>query len=85
MTMSLYVGNLPYSADDESLKGIFAPYGEVTAARVMMDRETGRSRGFGFVEMGTEDARATAEALNGSSHADRSLRVNKAEKREKHY
>ena len=83
--MSLYVGNLPYSTDDSGLKDIFSPYGEVISARVMSDRETGRSRGFGFVEMASEDARTAAEALNGKEQGGRALRVNEAEKRQSRY
>ena len=82
MTKSLYVGNLPYSFDDSRLKDLFAPYGEVISAKVMSDRETGRSRGFGFVEMASADALAAAEALNGADQGGRALRVNEAEKRE---
>ena len=81
MTMSMYVGNLPFSADQTSLQSLFAPYGEVLSARVMADRETGRSRGFGFVEMGTSDAKSAIAALNGTQLDGRQLRINEAEKR----
>lgn len=81
MTMSLYVGNLPYTADNNSLSDLFSPYGEVISARVMSDRETGRSRGFGFVEMASDDAKAAITAMDGFEHAGRKLRVNQAEKR----
>ncbi len=81
MTVSMYVGNLPFSVDQTTLQTLFAPYGEVVSARVMSDRETGRSRGFGFVEMESAGARAAMSALDGSDHDGRKLRVNEAEKR----
>ena len=80
MTKSLYVGNLPYSFDNSSLEQVFAPYGEVISARVMSDRETGRSRGFGFVEMEAADAQAAITALDGADYEGRKLRVNEAQK-----
>ena len=81
MTMSLYVGNLPYSTDNIALQDLFAPYGEVVSARVMSDRETGRSRGFGFVEMAADHAKAAMAELNGKDVGGRQLRINEAEKR----
>ncbi|MDL2313561.1 RNA-binding protein [Desulfovibrio sp. OttesenSCG-928-C14] len=81
MTVSMYVGNLPYSADQTSLQALFAPYGEVLSARVMSDRITGRSRGFGFVEMDAASARSAISSLDGFEHEGRKLRVNEAEKR----
>ena len=81
MSMSLYVGNLPFSTDDHSLKELFASFGSVLSARVKSDRDTGRSRGFGFVEMGEPDARSAIASLNGASYEGRSLRVNEAEQR----
>ncbi len=81
MTTSLYVGNLPYSADSSSLQDLFAPFGEVISSRVMSDRETGRSRGFGFVEMEPSNAKDAMASLNGQEHGGRQLRVNEAEKR----
>ena len=81
MTVSMYVGNLPFSADSSILQTLFAPFGEVVSARVMSDRETGRSRGFGFVEMASSDAKAAIASLNGKEHGGRALRVNEAEKR----
>lgn len=81
MTMSMYVGNLPFSADQSSLQTLFAPYGEVVSARVMSDRETGRSRGFGFVEMEASDARKAISSLDGTEFDGRKLRINEAEKR----
>ncbi|SBV91014.1 Ss-DNA binding protein 12RNP2 [uncultured delta proteobacterium] len=85
MTVSMYVGNLPFSADSSSLQALFAPFGEVISARVMSDRETGRSRGFGFVEMESSDAKAAIASLNGKDHGGRALRVNEAEKRPQRY
>lgn len=81
MTMSMYVGNLPFSADQSSLQTLFAPFGEVLSARVMSDRETGRSRGFGFVEMESGDAKKAISALEGTELDGRKLRINEAEKR----
>ena len=83
MSMSLYVGNLSYSADESSLQSLFAPFGEVLSAKVMSDRDTGRSRGFGFVEMEISEARKAISALDGVEVDGRKLRVNEAEKREK--
>ena len=83
MSMSMYVGNLPFSADQSSLQSLFAPFGEVLSARVMSDRDTGRSRGFGFVEMESADARKAISSLDGAEFEGRKLRVNEAEKREK--
>ncbi|MDR2695695.1 MAG: RNA-binding protein [Deltaproteobacteria bacterium] len=83
MTMSMYVGNLPFSADQTTLQSLFAPFGEVISARVMSDRDTGRSRGFGFVEMDPADARKAMSSLDGTELEGRKLRINEAEKREK--
>ncbi|UQZ91003.1 RNA-binding protein [Deltaproteobacteria bacterium Smac51] len=82
MTISLYVGNLPYTTDQNSLHDLFSPFGEVHSANVISDRETGRSRGFGFVEMSESDARNAITALDGQEHQGRKLRVNEAQKRE---
>lgn len=81
MTMSMYVGNLPFSADQSSLQTIFSPFGEVVSARVMSDRDTGRSRGFGFVEMSAADAKSAMASLDGTEFEGRKLRINEAEKR----
>ncbi len=79
----LYVGNLSYSATSESLREQFAAFGEVTDAHVVMDRESGRSRGFGFVTMGTAgDAQKAIEGMNGAVVDGRALRVNEAEERQ---
>ncbi len=81
--MNIYVGNLPYSVDRDELRGIFAAYGEVTAARIVSDRDTGRSKGFGFVEMADDaQARQAIETLNGSDIGGRKAVVNEARPRE---
>lgn len=82
MGTNIYVGNLPFSTDDQQLRQIFGQYGDVTDSRVVTDRTTGQSRGFGFVTMGTEDqARAAISALDGTTLDNRQLRVNEAEAR----
>jgi len=74
--MNIYVGNLPYSVRDEELRATFEPYGTVTAAEVIFDKRTRRSRGYGFVEMADEaEARRAIEALNGKDFHGRELRV----------
>jgi RNA recognition motif-containing protein len=77
----MYVGNLPFSADQFSLKSLFAPFGEVISAKVMSDRETGRSRGFGFVEMESADAQKAIASLDGKDFEGRALRVNESQPR----
>lgn len=78
----LYVGNLPYSSTDDSLREAFAAWGEVTSASVVIDRDTGRSRGFGFVEMATaEAAQAATQGLNGTLLDGRPLTINEARER----
>ncbi len=77
MSNKIYVGNLPYSIDDSALRHNFSEYGTVSSAKVMMDRDSGRSKGFGFVEMGTADeAQAAINGLNGMSVGGRSIVVN---------
>ena len=79
MGNKLYVGNLPFSANDDSLKEMFAQAGNVESAKVITDRDTGRSKGFGFVEMSTEQEAATAiSKFNGADFEGRSLTVNEA-------
>jgi RNA recognition motif-containing protein len=79
----LYVGNLTYGVKDADLEQLFAPFGTVQSAQVIQDRETGRSKGFGFVEMDTEaQARAAIEGLNDHEHDGRRLTVNEAKPRE---
>ena len=79
MGSKIYVGNLPFSATSESLNEMFAKFGTVESAKIVMDRDTGRSKGFGFVEMSSSDEAASAiEKLNGQDHGGRSLVVNEA-------
>ena len=83
MGNKLYVGNLAYSVRDESLHEAFAAFGSVTSAKVMMDRETGRSKGFGFVEMGSDaEAQAAINGMNGQQLQGRPAVVNEARPRE---
>ena len=79
MGNKLYVGNLPYTFRDGELEQAFSQFGTVTSARVMMERDTGRSKGFGFVEMGSPaEAQAAIEGMNGQQHGGRALVVNEA-------
>ena len=81
--MNIYVGNLSYSVTEEDLNAMFAEFGDVTSAKLIMDRDSGRSKGFGFVEMSGEDAGQKAiDELNGRDVGGRSLTVNKARPRE---
>jgi RNA recognition motif-containing protein len=81
--MSIYIGNLSYEVTQEDLTSVFAEYGTVTRVQIPIDRETGRSRGFGFVEMGSDaEEDAAIEALDGAEWMGRSLKVNKAKPRE---
>jgi hypothetical protein len=83
MGNKLYVGNLAYSVRDEDLNEAFGAFGAVNSAKVMMDRETGRSKGFGFVEMGSDaDAQSAINGLNGQAIAGRAVVVNEARPRE---
>ena len=83
MGNKLYVGNLPYSYRDSDMEQAFAQFGTVTSAKVMMERDTGRSKGFGFVEMGSDqEAQAAISALNGKSFDGRNLTVNEARPQE---
>jgi RNA recognition motif-containing protein len=79
MGKKLYVGNLPYGVSDSDLQKIFEPHGSVVSAQVIVDRDTNRSKGFGFVEMGTDQEAQTAiQALNGTELEGRALTVNEA-------
>ncbi|HAE37998.1 MAG TPA: RNA-binding protein [Candidatus Riflebacteria bacterium] len=81
--MKIYVGNLPYSVRDAELEELFAPYGEVTSANVIIERETNRSKGFGFVEMPSKtDAENAIAQLNNKEINGRGLKVNEAKPRE---
>lgn len=81
--MKLFVGSLPFATTDDELQQLFASHGTVDSAKVLTDRETGRSRGFGFVEMGDDaEAKAAMEALNNSELGGRTIVVNEARPRE---
>ena len=83
MGKKLYVGNLPYTIDSSGLEQLFAAHGTVESAQIINDRDTGRSKGFGFVEMSSDaEAQAAIAALNGQDHGGRALTVNEAKPRE---
>ena len=83
MAKNIYVGNLPFSATEDEVRELFAQYGTVESVKLISDRETGRPRGFGFVEMDDSGADAAIEALNGIEMGGRSMRVNEAKPRER--
>jgi RNA recognition motif-containing protein len=78
----IYVGNLPFSATEDEVRDLFAVHGEVESVALPMDRDTGRMRGFGFVEMADNDANQAIEALDGTEMDGRQLRINEARPRE---
>ena len=81
--MNIYVGNLPYSTTEDDLKGIFGEHGEVDTVKIITDRYSGRSKGFGFVEMSNDDeAKAAIAALDGNKMGERDLKVSEARPRE---
>jgi RNA recognition motif-containing protein len=83
MGKRIYCGNLSFQATEDDVRQLFTPFGEVTDVHIVMDRETGRSRGFAFVEMATDaQAKAAITALDGTRHQDRNLKVNEAQPRE---
>jgi RNA recognition motif-containing protein len=82
MAKTLYVGNLPWSATSEELTNFFGQYGNVLGSRIITDRESGRSRGFGFVEVEDDEAERLAEELNGREYNGRALTVNEAKPRQ---
>jgi RNA recognition motif-containing protein len=82
MVKSIYVGNLPFSATETDVRDMFEQYGTVHSAKVITDRETGRSRGFGFVEMDDNEAQAAIEGTDGKDMDGRPLKVNEARPRE---
>jgi RNA recognition motif-containing protein len=82
MPKSIYVGNIAFSTSEDEIRNLFAPFGEVTSVKFISDRETGRFRGFGFVEMDDNAAREAVQALNGKEVGGRSLKVNEAQERE---
>ena len=79
----LYVGNLPFSATEDSVRALFAPHGTVEKLSLITDRETGRPRGFGFVEMSNSDATRAMQALNGQDFDGRPLKINEAQDRDR--
>ena len=79
--MKLYVGNLPWSTGEAEIEEMFSAIGAVSSANVITDRDTGRSRGFGFVEMSNDDAKRAIEELNGNEVDGRAIRVNEAEEK----
>jgi RNA recognition motif-containing protein len=81
LAQRIYIGNLPYEAEESEVKQLFSTYGEVLSVALPTDRETGRARGFGFIEMSTEDASKAISALDGSDFGGRSLNVNEARPR----
>jgi RNA recognition motif-containing protein len=83
LSKNIYVGNLSWSTTDADLRSLFSQYGEVTSAQVIEDRATGRSRGFGFVEMDDAGAQQAIQALNGNDFQGRPLKVNEAQPRER--
>ena len=83
MAKKLYVGNLTYNVNETELEALFAPFGTVQSAQIIVDRDTNRSKGFGFVEMETDaQAQAAIQGLNGKDHDGRNLTVNEARPRE---
>ena len=82
MAKSIYVGNLPFGATEDEIRELFARHGAVRSVKLITDRETGRPRGFAFVEMDDEDANAAIEAVNDTQMGGRTLRVNAARERE---
>jgi RNA recognition motif-containing protein len=81
MTKKIYVGNLPFTANEEEVRTLFAEHGNVHSVTLISDRETGRPRGFGFVEMDADTAQAAIDAINGTEFGGRTLNVNEARER----
>jgi RNA recognition motif-containing protein len=81
MSKSIYVGNLPFSATEDDVRSLFEAHGTVHSVKLIADRETGRPRGFGFVEMDQAEAEAAIKALNGADNGGRPMRVNMAEEK----
>ncbi len=79
----LFVGNLPFDATEDALRALFTAHGPVDKVALIMDRDTGRPRGFGFVEMANSDAARAMQALNGTEFGGRALKVNEAQERER--
>ncbi len=85
MSRTLYIGNLPWSTTEEELAQAFSAHANVVSTRIIMDRETGRSRGFGFVEVAEEDVDKAVEAMNGTQISGRDIIVNEARPRQSHF
>lgn len=83
-SMTIYVGNLPYAASEEEIFDLFARFGDVSSVKMIRDRETGRFRGFGFVQMQRDPGKEAIHRLNGCEYSGRDLRVNEAKQREAH-
>jgi RNA recognition motif-containing protein len=81
VTKNIYVGNLPYSTSEAEIRGLFEQFGTVESIRLITDRDTGRPKGFGFVEMDSEEADRAIKELNGKELGGRSLRINEAQER----
>ena len=79
----LYVGNLPFSATEDAIRALFEPHGTVEKISLINDRETGRPRGFGFVEMSSADASRAMQSLNGKDFGGRALKINEAQERDR--
>jgi RNA recognition motif-containing protein len=79
----LFVGNLPFSATEQSVRALFEPHGEITSLALINDRDTGRPRGFGFIEMSNADAAKAMQALNGKDFEGRAIKVNEAQAKER--
>ncbi|MDH5509715.1 MAG: RNA-binding protein [Nitrospinota bacterium] len=77
--MKIFVGNLPFTVSEDKLRSMFEQFGEIESCKLITDRETGRSRGFGFVEMSNADADAAIKSLNGTNMDDRVIKVNQSE------
>lgn len=82
---TVYIGNLPYSATEDEIKDLLSPFGDVQAVKLIMDRDTGRPKGFGFAQMDDNGASAAIRALEGQQFGGRRLRVNEARERRQHY
>lgn len=76
--MRIFVGNIPFNANEEELRSLFEPFGEVQSTQIITDRDTGKPRGFGFVEMSSEDGEKAIAALNGKDFLGRTINVNEA-------
>jgi len=83
MVTNIYVGNLPFSASEDQVRQLFEAYGQVNSVKLINDRETGRPRGFGFVEMEGDGAKEAIEAMDGADMGGRTMKVNEARPRER--